>query len=357
MEIKKEESRVDLDDKKLGEIVNQKKKDIIIPLIIALILIIILIIVLIVVFTKKGKSGNNFIDNFEDTTEENSEVKYEESNELDTFSNEELNKARESFKQFNFTNEDKSKFILYNLFIPENYQNEKYPLMVFIGDASLVGKETTAPLNETIGGPIWATEIEQKKHKSFVLVPEYSEVIIDDRDGYTITEYIELTTKLITEIINIYNIDQNRIYGTGQSMGAMTTMYLLANRDIYAAGLIVDGQWKLDELEGLKNAVFTYFAAGGDEKAFNGQNEVKEFLSSQNIKYGQMINIDAQEKVEILNKNSTGMYNLGYKKNFITYINGTVLRNSRSKSEHMASFKYGYRIDVVRDWIFDQKKN
>ena len=174
MEIKKEESRVDLDDKKLGEIVNKKKKDIIIPLIIALILIIILIIVLIVVFTKKGKSGNNFIDNFEDTTEENSEVKYEESNELDTFSNEELNKARESFKQFNFTNEDKSKFILYNLFIPENYQNEKYPLMVFIGDASLVGKETTAPLNETIGGPIWATEIEQKKHKSFVLVPEYS---------------------------------------------------------------------------------------------------------------------------------------------------------------------------------------
>ena len=55
---------------------------------------------MIVVFTKKGKSGNNFIDNFEDTTEENSEVKYEESNELDTFSNKELNRPRENFKQF-----------------------------------------------------------------------------------------------------------------------------------------------------------------------------------------------------------------------------------------------------------------
>ena len=67
-------------------------------------------------------------------------------------------------------------------------------------------------------------------------------------------------------------------------MGAMTTLYLLANYpDLLTAGIIVDGQWKIDEIKGVSNATFTYFAAGGDMKAFNGQTEVKQYLASLNI--------------------------------------------------------------------------
>ena len=70
-----------------------------------------------------------------------------------------------------------------------------------------------------------------------------------------------------------------------------------------------------------------------------------------------MNDLNAQEKVSILNNATQKMYDLGYKQNFISYAKGTVFSpNSKIKHEHMASFKYGYRIDTVRDWIFSQKK-
>ena len=230
------------------------------------------------------------------------EDKDESRTSLDTISTKELNRARDSFKQYSFIDtKDPSKVLQYNLFIPENYtKEEKYPLMVFIGDAMTVGKPKS-PITKTVGGPIWATETVQKKHKCLVLIPEYNEFIIDDRHGFYLSEYINVTVRLILKLQKEYSIDSNRIYGTGQSMGAMTTLYLLANfPDLYAAGLIADGQWKIDELQGLVNASFTYFAAVGDDKAFNGQNEVKKLFDSKNIKYGTLNDINAQEKIEII---------------------------------------------------------
>lgn len=60
----------------------------------------------------------------------------------------------------------------YNLYIPRNYDKTRtYPLVMFIADSSVVGRETTAPLTQGYGGLIWATAAEQAKHASFVLVP------------------------------------------------------------------------------------------------------------------------------------------------------------------------------------------
>ena len=283
-------------------------------------------------------------------------------NEIDTIPKEEMDKARTSFKQYKYNDISNSNYSLdYNLFIPENFTKEKYyPLIIFIEDASLVGPgKIKNPLDNSIGGPIWATEREQKKHESFVLVPQYNEVIIDDNKGeFFVSEYINLTVRLIKKLIEDYPINPDKIYCTGQSMGAMTTLYLLSNYpNLLAAGLIVDGQWKLDQLKGLINSTFTYFAAGGDEKAFKGQTEVKEYLNNLNISYGTLTDLNAQEKVEILNKVTNNMYNLSFAYNFITYKNGSVFPpNAKKKMEHMASFKYGYRIDAVRDWIFKQNR-
>lgn len=275
--------------------------------------------------------------------------------ELDTIPHEEMEKARRSFKKFKYINN--SKIIDYNFYIPENIsENEYYPLIVFISDRSLVGQEITAPLNFTVGGPIWATDTVQKKHKCFVLVPQYNETISTMEPK---SEYVNVTIGLIQEIKEKYAIDKNRIYGTGQSMGAMVLLYLLSNRpDVYTAGLIVDGHWNLSELHGLVDATFTYFAAEGDPNPYNGQNELKQYFEDNNVTYCNMSHVNAQEKVEILNQEAEKMYKNGNKRNFITYANGTVLTpGSSGKGEHMASFKYGYRIETVRDWLFDQSSN
>ena len=272
--------------------------------------------------------------------------------ELDTIPTEEMDKARKSFKQYRY--ENNSKIIDYNFYTPENIsQNELYPLIVFISDRSLVGQEITAPLTKTVGGPIWATETVQKKHKCYVLVPQYNETISENH-----SEYVKVTIGLIQSIQDKYNIDKKRIYGTGQSMGAMVTLYYLSNHPyLYTAGLIVDGHWELDELHGLVNSTFTFFAAEGDPNPYNCQNQVKNFFDENNVTYYNMSHVNAQEKVDVLNNEAENMYAKGSNKFFITYANGTVIKpGSDQKSEHMASFKYGYRIETVRDWLFEQVK-
>ena len=329
---------------------DNKKRNMFIIISIVIVLIVAAIIV-ILIFTLQDED-----------TDSKKEEKIDPINEIDTIPNEEMNKARNAFKQYNYIDTVNNSYSLdYNLFIPANYIKEiKYPLIIFIEDASLVGTDKIKnPLDDTVGGPIWATGIEQEKHECFVLAPQYTSIIIDDNRGtYYVSEYINVTVRLIEKLIGEYSINPDRIYSTGQSMGAMTTLYLLSNYpNLLAAGLVVDGQWNLQELAGLVNATFTYFAAGGDEKAFTGQTEVKKYFDSLNISYGALTEVDAQEKVENLNNITDSMYNLTHSYNFITYKNGSVFPpNTKRTIEHMASFKYGYRIDTVRDWIFKQNR-
>ena len=322
------------------------KKIIIISVSIVLVLIIIVIVLFFTVFRNNNNSDD---DDFSPS-------------EIDTFTKEELDKARNAFRQFNYIDTINNSYILdYNLFIPENYTKEKkYPLIMFIHDGSFVQKtDVKSTLTDTVGGPIWATDREQKKRECFVLAPKYNDIIIDDNhDQFFVSEYINVTVRLIQKLINDYSINKDKIYSTGQSMGAMTTLYLLSNYpNLLASGLIVDGQWRLEELQGLINSTFTYFAAGGDQKASTGQKEVKEYFNSLNISYGELTDLNAQEDINILNNISKEMYKKNFSKNFISYKAGTVLpSNSKKANEHMCSFKYGYRLDTVRDWLFEQNR-
>ena len=140
-------------DNLLENNLKNNKKYIIVAACIILEVIILLIIMIFTVFKKNNKEEPDKKD-FDDKTK------------LDTISSEEFDRARKSFKQYNYTDKEyPSKTLFYNFYIPENLtNNENYPLIIFISE-SLVGKETTAPLTETVGWPIWATDTVQKKHK------------------------------------------------------------------------------------------------------------------------------------------------------------------------------------------------
>lgn len=271
-----------------------------IVLIILGVIVVLAVIAIVLYFTVFKKSSN---DDSGDKSDEEDET-YQTV--LDTIPQEEMDNARKAFQQLQFKDTVNSSLVMdYNLFVPENYTEEKkYPLVIFMHDASIVGaKNINSTLARSVGGPIFATEREQKKHQCFVLAPQYSEVIIDDNNGgYSKIEYINVTVRLIQKLIKDYSINTDRIYSTGQSMGAMTTLYLLANyQNLLAAGLVVDGQWKLDELQGLPNATFTYFAAGSNGKAYRGQLEVKDYLKSLNITYSEIMDMNAQDNITLLN--------------------------------------------------------
>ena len=274
------------------------------------------------------------------------------------------NEVKDKYKEFTYNDEESGKSVNYGLYIPESYESsdKEYPLIMFIGDATTTGNTITQILENCIGSVIWATKAEQSKHESFVLVPTFDEKLIDDSNGnLTVSDYMNVIIRMINHLSDEYRINKNKIYSTGQSMGCMTSLYLTANNpDLFAATLLVDGQWEISEIQGIKDRKFVYFAAEGDKKAFDGQNNVKNYLKENNVDYAEVSDVDAKADQDTLNKIADELFSKGLDKNFITWkLNSTYANgesNGSAAGEHMTSFYYGYNIEKVRDWIFEQSK-
>jgi len=263
------------------------------------------------------------------------------------------------FQQFEYQDAETGKTLPYNLYIPANYDSSKsYPLVLFIADSSVVGKEVTAPLTQGYGGLIWATDSEQAKHESFVLVPEYPDVVLDDHSGFTTTDYVEMTVRLLNSVTGSYSIDTNRLYVTGQSMGGMIFLLLSAEHpDLFAAELFVASQWDISTLGNLASQKFFYIAGAGDEKASGGQTEVKNMLQSGGTKFS-TATWDATWSADQFATAVKDILSEGNNINIVTFKQGTVLPAGAAvgTNEHMYSFDYAYKIEGVRDWLFAQVK-
>lgn len=95
-----------------------------------------------------------------------------------------ISEVMPKFQLLTYEDEESGTSLQYQLFVPDDYdKNKSYPLIQFIPDSSVVGKGTDAVLSQGWGGLIWATEDEQKKHPSFVVVPVFTETIVDDNSN------------------------------------------------------------------------------------------------------------------------------------------------------------------------------
>ncbi|MGL4853208.1 MAG: hypothetical protein ACRC3Z_11295 [Phocaeicola sp.] len=263
------------------------------------------------------------------------------------------------FEKLEFKDKTTGLTMAYRLYTPTDYDKSKqYPLVQFIADASTVGKGADAPLMQGYGGIIWATEASQKEHPCFVLVPSFFGPERAVNDQWETSTEVGVSFRLLNEVVAKYNIDRNRIYTTGQSMGGMISFYLNATHpDFFAASIFVGSQWNIDVLQPLTHQTFCYIVSAGDDKASNGMREVRDLLAATGVKHGEtefsarLPQAEQEEKVEALLKE-------GHKINFISFEKGSVIpEGSTSKAgEHMYSFDYAYQLKSVRDWLFTQKK-
>ena len=256
-----------------------------------------------------------------------------------------------------YTDEETGLTVEYNVFLPTDYdEDEEYPMVAFIPDSSVVGRDAEAVLTQGWGALIWATEAEQAKHPCIVIAPVFTTTILDDHNGFVTTEYVDLVPRMVEALAEKYHADMDRIYATGQSMGCMT--FLIASTtapDLFAAELFVDGQWDITTLQPLEEQTFFYIVAGGDDKAVGGQDEVKTMLDEDGIDYSYSEGWDAQAEAEELTTLVEALLEEGNAINMIRWEAGTVL-NGGSGMEHMASFDYAYKLEAVRDWLFEQSK-
>ena len=247
----------------------------------------------------------------------------------------------------------------YQLYIPENYDaSQSYPMIQFIPDSSVVGKGTDAVLTQGWGGLIWATETEQEKHSAFVVVPVFTETIVDDNHNHS--GQIDVAMRMLQSLTETYSIDTSRIYTTGQSMGGMTSFYeSIAYPDFFAAYLFVGSQWDVSQLSGLEQKPFFYVVAAGDPKASAGQAELLAVFDADGAAYSHS-GWSAQDTADAQNAAVSAMLSEGNNANFVTFTTGSTLADGQSSGspagEHMTSFDYTYKLEAVRDWLFTQSK-
>lgn len=257
-----------------------------------------------------------------------------------------VNSELQKFSVKTFSDDVTGLSIRYNVYLPENHsQEKKYPVVFFIADGSAAEKSPEFSLTQGYGGLIWT-----KDENYIVIVPTYPEMILDDHNGFVVTDYVSLTKRFIDFSLKNYSIDLNRVYATGQSMGCMTFLILASEYpELFTACLFVSGQWDISKLEGLKTQKFIYVASNGDDKASKGQSEVINMFSSSGIPYVHFQNVDAENFNTVID---TSLNNI-----FVTFKKGSTLPdNNKNYSEHMTSFDYAYKNKIFRAWISAQTK-
>lgn len=249
----------------------------------------------------------------------------------------------------------------YNLFIPKGYDPKKnYPIVLYMADASTVGKGVVAPLKQGYGGIIWAIDESQAEHPCFVLVPSYKGPKNATSDDWQVTPEVPTTYNLLKDVLTRYSIDSERIYITGQSMGGMISFYLTSKYpDLFAAALFVGTKWDINALAPLAGQNFIYIVAGGESPGVELQYSLQKMLRERSVPYGDL-EFSATLPEAVKEKYVYDLLKQGYKANFIRFTRGSVVPVGNKKSEyyaeHMYGFDYAYQLKGLRQWLFQQKK-
>jgi predicted peptidase len=267
-----------------------------------------------------------------------------------------VNLVVDDFKQFEYRDPTNGIILRYNLFVPRNYDEDKsYPLVTFIHDAGATSTEARMTLVQGLGAVVWASPSEQAKHECFVLAPQYSTQIVNDRSEAS--EYLDITVDLIKSIAAQYSIDRNRLYATGQSGGCM--MFIAANikyPDLFAASLLVAGQWDPAKVSPLAKAHLWIVVSEGDRKAFPGMNAITAALEKEGARVSRATwsgQASAQEFASAVGAMIAEERNVKY----TVLAKGSVVPEGLPDdggNNHVHTWRIAYAIEGLRDWLFTQ---
>lgn len=255
------------------------------------------------------------------------------------------------FKQFEYTDATTGKTMQYTLFTPKNIdESKKYPLVLFMADASTPGTDVTRPLTQGYGALVWATDEWQAQHPCYVLVPQYSGVAVND--AYEHTDEVDMVARLVKQVASQQQVDNDRLYTTGQSMGGMISMYYnSAYPDLFAASIFVDCHWDSATFPELVKHKFVFITAG-KAGTFDA---LEQAADNAGVKY-EYTEFSAKLPQAEQDSLASAILAKGAPITIINFASKSVLPDDGKGSEHMYSFDYAYRLTPVREWLFKQSK-
>lgn len=264
----------------------------------------------------------------------------------------------DDFRQLEFSDPKTGRTLKYNLFVPKAYDaSRSYPLVLFMHDAGATSDVTRTTLFQGLGAISWASPEDQAKRPSFVLAPQYGEIIADD-DSRT-SNALDATISLIGALAREYSIDTNRLYSTGQSGGCMMSIAMnIKYPDFFAASFLVAGQWDPALVRPLAKEKLWILVSQDDDKAWPGENAITKVLETEGAKISRAV-WDGTWTAEEFRTAFEAIDSEGSSINYVTFAQGTVIPEGQSTagaSGHRNTWRIVYAIEPIREWIFRQRK-
>lgn len=149
--------------------------------------------------------------------------------------------------------------IKYRLFSPKKQKiNGKHPLVVvYHGSGRPIGTDNKSQLG--LLQKLFASPDIQNKYPAYVLAPQFptrsSDYVMDTTRNVLYSAQrpaLNSVLQLIDSLKSTLNIDKNRIYVVGFSMGASTVINSLSTRpELFAAGISISGIPQFDKIQEL----------------------------------------------------------------------------------------------------------
>ncbi|SFO33539.1 prolyl oligopeptidase family serine peptidase [Sphingomonas sp. OK281] len=267
----------------------------------------------------------------------------------------------------------RSAWLEYSIYLPKSFLKEggerhSYPLVLAITHSGTSYDGTCAEtLTEQCIASIWSLPEEQDRHECVVITPRYERTTMNDYWEHTAD--VENTYKLVQSLLqNTWNygnpnlddrrdkvlkIDPKRVYCTGWSMGAMTSLWLMARHpETFAAGLIIAGQQRPADVVPLAKQNLLIITGTQDNKATPWNERCvplweqaggKVTRPSARLDATLIFPIDRQQK---LTEQMDGYLSKGGNITFLTF----------QDVDHMGSARKFFHIQAARDWLFSHVK-
>lgn len=160
------------------------------------------------------------------------------------------------FEAVVFADSETKTEIKYRLFKPIQ-KKKKYPLVVFYHGSGAIGTDNLSQLG--LLPKLFANPEIQQKYSAYILAPQFPDRSSDytmDKDRNLLVSVprssLQTVLKLIDSLKKNLNIDENRIYAIGFSMGGSTVINSLSARpDLFAAGISISGIPQFTNIEKL----------------------------------------------------------------------------------------------------------
>jgi predicted peptidase len=269
--------------------------------------------------------------------------------------------------------DESSAWLEYSIYLPKSFLKEggekkAYPLVIAISHSGTSYDGTcAATLTEQNIAAIWGMPEVQARHECVVITPRYERTTLNDYWEHT--HDVENTYRLVKTMLEnkwnygnpnledrrdkVLKINPKRVYCTGWSMGAMTSLWMMAKHpETFAGGLIIAGQQRPGDLVGLAKQNVLIITGTKDGKATpwneacvpvwrkaGGKVTRPEALLDASL----IFPVENQKK---LTDQINGYIDEGGNITFLTF----------EDVDHMQSCRAFFHIEAARDWLFEQVK-